>query len=833
MIDALAKYKILSKLGAGGMGVVYKAEEPALLRTVAIKVIPKGATPGSEAELRFLREARAASAVSHANIVTIYEIGETETHAYIVMEYVEGRSLRELILAGDISAVQFTDIAMQICSALEEAHHRGLIHRDIKPENILLTERGQVKLVDFGLAKSLVGRNPIGTETPNLTEPGTVMGTLSYMSPEQLRGEPLDERTDIFSFGLVLHELLSGKLAFAGESPFEVAASILKDEARALEGLPAGVPPGIARIVARLLEKDRGRRYRSFDEVRADLASLVAGIGDTSPTVELRRDADSRSTGGRKPVVPTILVLPLETVGGDEPSYIGVGLAHAITTDLAKIGGLSVLSKSAGASRAGEGHLDPRELARDLGATILLEGEVVRSGAVIGVMARLTDVATGRVIWGSQYRGDAADLFSIQDAVCESVAAALQVTITNEVRMQLARPATRYIEAFELYSKGRAFLERRDVAANIDYAIQTFLEALELDPEFALAHAGLGEAYWLKYQTTRDSGWIDRAIAASDHALVLDPVEPRVHISLGIIYHGTGRLDQAVEQFERAIELQPTSDEAHKWLGRCSLRRGDVESAISNFKRAIEIRPAYWENYNALGACYATFGRYREAAEQFRRVITFQPDNFLGYDDLGGMYYLLGQYEDAARMYRRAIEIYPNHRSYSNLGTACFYLGRYDEAIAAYRSAIELDPRDERHRVNLGDLYCRLDRRAEAEVEFQTACELLDAQLTVNPDDAKLTAQLAVCQAKLGHNPDAQENIRRALQLGRHNTTVLYMASVVEALCGEGAGAVELLGQALGQGYSRSEAQQDPDLDSIRERPDYKALFEVRTNSQG
>jgi tetratricopeptide (TPR) repeat protein/TolB-like protein len=646
------------------------------------------------------------------------------------------------------------------------------------------------------------------------------------MSPEQLRGEELDARTDIFSFGLVLYELITGRFAFTGGTPFEVAASILKEEARGIEDFPPGLSPGFDKIVSRLLAKSKDSRFRSFREVRESISALIQE--QSADTVELTAGYVSKVPEARLPSgIPTILVMPLETVGGEAGSYIGVGLAHAITTDLAKINGLSVLSKFAGAGRPGEGNRTDRELARDLGATILLEGEIVRSGPTIGVMARLIDVESGRVIWGSQYRGDASDLFSIQDAVCENVAGALKISVSNDLRSGIGRPATRSIEAFELYSKGRAFLERRDVAQNVDYAVQVFQEALNLDSEYAPAHAGLGEAYWLKYEISRDNAWVDRAIAATDHALTLDPGEPRVYLSLGIIYHGTGKLDRAREQFERVILLQPTGDEAYQWLGRCCLRQGEVEPAITYFKKAIEIRPGYWGNYNALGACYSTFGRYREAAEQFRKVITFQPDNFLGYDDLGGIYYLLGQYEDAARMYRRAIEIYPNHRSYSNLGTACFYLGRYDDSISAYRSAIELNSRDDSHHYNLGDAYLRLGRVEEGQAELQTACELLRENLTVNPDDALSLGRLGLALAKLGRKEEAIASISRAAQLEQKNATLLYLNAVVHTLCGNESGALEWLGRALDSGYSRSEVHRDPDLEGLRHLPEYRALIEA------
>jgi serine/threonine protein kinase/tetratricopeptide (TPR) repeat protein len=844
LTGVLSKYRIIEKLGSGGMGEVYKAEDPALLRTVAIKVMSRQEEETSGGGTRFLREARAASAFNHPNIVTIYEIGETGEHMYIVMEYVEGRSLRDLLLKKQVKPENVIDIALQTCDAFIEAHSRGIIHRDIKPENILLTDRGRVKLVDFGLAKTVSSEPRISgaTAPDSITDPGTVMGTLSYMSPEQLRGEHLDERTDIFSFGIVLYEIIAGNLPFIGSNSFEVAASILKDPAFEIGTVPQALPSGIRGVVARLLEKRRDDRFSSFVEVKSALESLGVETqalpspqGDNQPTSELPSPsseyrsaslASARRYSSKAGVPPTILVLPLQTVGSDDSSsYIGIGLAHAIITDLVKIKGLSVLSKSAGAGRVDEVGRGVRALARELGATILLEGEVMRAGQIIGVMARLTDVESGRVIWGSQYRGDPSDLFSFQDAVCASVAEALKLSISNEVRDQMGRPPTTNIDAFESYSRGRVFLERRDVKENIDFAIEMFQEALRLDQDFALAYAGLGETYWQKYQITHDSAWVDRAISASDHALVLDPNQAQVHISLGIIYHGTGKLDRAIEEFELAVDLQPLSDDAHKWLGRCWQGKGDLDKAIASFEKAIHIRPGYWENYNRLGICYYFFGRYRDAAEQFRRVITIQPDNYLGYNTLGGIYTLLGLYDEAVTMHKRALEIYANPSSYANLGTDYFYLGRYEEAIAAYQGALELDPRDDVLYRNLGDAYLRVGRCGDAEEQFRRAVELLGTRLNVNPEDASLLGFLGNCQAKLGQTREARESIERAVAIEPHNARLIYQKAVIYALTGDGDAAIVQLRRALSRGYSELEAQHDPDLDSLRNRPDYKALF--------
>jgi len=832
-ISALTKYKIIEKIGEGGMGVVYKAEDLALLRTVAIKTISKQGQRSLGAETRFVREARAASSINHPNIVTVYEIGETDEYAYIVMEYVEGESLRQLIARRALQGAAVLDIALQICDALAEAHRQGVIHRDIKPENIVRTERGRVKLLDFGLAKAIERSMPDDsgrTVAENLTESGVVMGTLSYMSPEQLRGQPLDPRTDMFSFGIVLCEMITGKLPFSGANSFEVAASILKEEPSEIKEVPEGLNRGIIALVGRLLEKDRAKRYASFDVVKQALESLRDNLGELTmelpPSQRSDRTSQAQSAQSRTKSPPTVLVLPLETVGSEEGgSFLGVGLAHAITTDLAKIGGLSVLSKAAGAGRIDVAGHGARELAHELGATILLEGEILRAGAMIGVMARLTDAETGHVIWGEQFRGDAGDLFSMQDAVCEGVAEALKLSISSEVRDQIARPATRNMDAFEFYSKGRAFLERREVKENIDFAVQMFEEALKLDRDFALAQAGLGEAFWHKYEATHEGTWVDRAISASNSALVLDPNQAQVHISLGIIYHGTGKIERAIEEFERAIQLQPMSDAAHRWLGRCYTQEGEMERAINYFQKAIHLRPGYWENYSRLGSCYYTFGRYLDATEQFRRMITIQPDNYLGYDNLGAMYIYLGNYEEAVAMHRRAIAIYPNHRSSSNLGTAYFYLGRYEEAIAAYNTAIGLNPRDDLYYGNLGDAYLRVGREQDAHAQFQVASDLLKEHLRISQDNAQLLGRLAICQAKLQLKEEARASIKRAITLEPRNTTLMYQDAVVYTLVGDIDKALESLSQALAHGYSRSEAERDPDLEAVRNRPEYKVLL--------
>ena len=851
----LGRYIIGTQLGAGGMGTVYRAEDLDLHRQVAIKFINGERLTHPDARKRLHLEACAASSLNHPHIVTIYEICDTPDYIYIVMEYVKGQSLRRIVTASGIELETVLSIAYQLADALAEAHANHIIHRDIKPENILLNERQQVKLLDFGLAKTIraARADEWATMVESLTRSDILVGTIPYMSPEQLRGETLDARTDIFSYGIILYEMLTGRHPFIGASSIEVAASILKDEAPPRFALPAGLPDALTNLLQQLLEKQRNHRPLSFEAVKRELEAVRRG--DTSPTGDfggsiaetlfltpsashpLRRLTHPSQAAGafaRVAATPVILVLPLETVGAaEESSFIGNGLAYVITTDLARIEGLTVLSKAAGAGRADLAGREPRATARELGATILLEGEVMRANHRIQILARLIDVESGSVIWGGKHEGDEAELFKIQDAVCASVAAALKVNVTGEHPRPVTHPATINIVAFELYSAGRAFLERRDHKDKIDVAIQMFEDSLEIEPDFALAQAGLGEAFWMKYEATRDDHWVERALAASDCALMLDPRQSQVHISLGIVYHGTGKIGRAIEAFERAIELQPLNDDAHRWLGRCFLQQNELERARVYFERAIEIRPGYWDNYNYLGIYYHTLGRYKDAADQFRRVIDIQPDNYHGYNNLGAMYYFLGRYESAAEMHRRAIKIQPDADAYTNLGCNYFYLGKYTDAIEAFGHGIELAPHDDVLYRNLGDALLRTGNHTEAATQYELALAQLENPLAVNPDDAPLLGRRAVYQAKLGRMTAALVNIEQAAALEPQNTMLMYQRAVVHALAGDADAALAHLREALAQGYSRPEAARDPDLESLRTQPEYATLVATPPSKTG
>jgi serine/threonine protein kinase/tetratricopeptide (TPR) repeat protein len=832
-------YQVIGLIGKGGMGIVYKAEDTRLMRAVAIKIFSKRANSKWATEAGYLQEARAGSAINHPNIVTIHEIGETADITYIVMEYVEAQTLSELIASNSLTSDQMLSIAIQICDGLTEVHSRQIIHRDIKPANVMVASRGQVKLLDFGIAKPFHAPpnfESLAIDSKTQKKSSEIVGTIRYMSPEQIRGERLDERTDIFSFGVLLYEMITGNLPFSGRHAMDIAAAIIKDAPASLGPAPEGLPRQVCELVMRCLEKDREKRPASFSQIREELEHLSMQSQAASdqqnqktpvPESILRRPGRHEFNYKPKaPALPIILVLPLDAIGsrgGEEP--LGLGLSHMISTNLARIKGLSVISKAAVERQTERLATSAQELARELGATLMMEGEMMTLADGYAIMVRLSEVATGHIVWGNQYFGQSSDLFKIQQTLCTDIASILKIDISPSDEHRIARPATSDIGAFELYSQARALLERYDVKENIDEAVALLEEAVKDHPGFALPFTGLSEAYWHKYLLTLDESWVTRAIAACDRALVLDPYQPEVHISLANIYYNTGRLEQAIESFERATEIQPASDRALRGLGWCYQKKGDMETAIVYLERAIENRPGCWYYYNDLGKCYYAFGAYERAAEQFRRVIAVQPDTYNGYNNLGVMYCLLGLYEDAIAMHKRAIEIHASEEAFSNLGTEYFYLGRFEEAAEEYQRAIDLFPGHDMFHFNLGEAYLQLGRQEEASQQVERARELLAAQLKIKKGDGQLFGRMALYLAKLGRRDEARHHIAAALSLEPGNPLLIFQQAVVHALAGETQPAIESLRAALEQGYSKTEAIHDPNLKPLLQNEELRSLL--------
>jgi tetratricopeptide (TPR) repeat protein len=525
----------------------------------------------------------------------------------------------------------------------------------------------------------------------------------------------------------------------------------------------------------------------------------------------------------RPGVAPAVAVKPFANLSGDKANdYLGFGIADDLTAKLAQIHSVTVVSRSTIAAYLLE-KPNSTTFARDLSASYVIEGGVHRNRDKLHVTFNLIK-ADGSVASAASYDGSLSDLFILQNRVAQGLADRLDLALTARDRRRLAAAPTTNVEAFADYSQGLLFIEHFDIKGNIDHAIDAFQRAIARDPAFALAHAGLGFAYWKKYTETREAAWTTRAIDCSMEALRLDPSQAEVHVTLGAIHQGLGRRDAAADDLRRALALQPNQVDAHRLLGDLLADQQRTDDAIAEYRQAIAIRPNYWKAHNSLGQFYMTRGRYAEAGDCYRRVAELQPDSVVGFNNLGLVMMMLGDTKQALANFTRAAELSPRASTFSNTGTVHYWEGRYDEARRAYERAIELRPADPQLRGNLGDAWLRLGDRGQARAAYAKALELAANLLKVNPKDAQALSAMAVFETKLGRPADAREHADQAIALMPKDSTVLYRRAVVHALGGEQPAAVTALKEALAQGYSVELARRDEDLATLRGFAEFTAL---------
>ena len=710
--DMLGPYRVVASLGAGGMGEVWRAEDTRLGRPVALKFISAKVRQDSRALARFEREARAAAALNHPNICTIYDVGEHQGHSYIVMELLEGKTLNEQIAGAPLALDELLNLSIQIAAALDAAHHRGIIHRDIKPGNVFVTEGGPLKVLDFGLAKLTapgVGQ-PGATSHPDssthdgqLTIPGMPLGTIAYMSPEQVRGEPLDARADLFSFGALLYEMATGQQAFTGATAAVIFDAILNRRPADPLLLNPQLPRELARILDKSLEKDPQQRYQSAAEVRADLERLkreaetpsfaVAAASPPPERAAMRtsplqnrvivfaaaaliailavllglnvaglRDRISATVGARRtvplPKIESLAVLPLENLSGNpEQDYLVDGMTEALIAELGKISALRVISRSSVMQYKQTKKTLP-QIGRELNVDALVEGSVLRAGPRVRVTAQLIEAASDHHLWAESYERDFRDILALQSDVAKSIAREIRITVTPEEQTRMAGARQVDPEAHELYLKGRYFFERPP--DGLLKAVPYFLDAIEKDPTYARAYAGLSRSY------IRQGNWnlraptevYAKAQAAASKALELDASLAETRHALGEIklvydrdWPGTER------EFRRAIELNPGYSPArvqYSWF--LSLMRRHDE-AVAQAQRAVELNPLAVVENRELGEALYTARRYDEAIAQDRNTLELHPNDVLTRIYLMWAYYMKGRYEDALGELQRSLAL--------------------------------------------------------------------------------------------------------------------------------------------------------------------------------
>jgi serine/threonine-protein kinase len=854
-------YRILERLGAGANGVVFLAEDTRLHRRVALKTV--AGTAGSEAsEVRrkLLREARAAARLNHPNIAAVYDVLESDDGVHIVMEYVPGTTLAARVRSGPLPHTQVLDLGLQLSSALAHAHELGVVHRDLKPANVVMSPAGQAKILDFGLARVNAleaGSAPVGSSDLTATDARQVVGTPPYMPPELLRGEGYDARSDIYSLGVTLFELLTGRRPFEARDGVALTAAILTAPTPRPRSVAADVPAPLDEVVFRTIMRDPRERYRSAADLEHDLKRLAAGITDepttafeprsllwshgqrrlgwalmsamavavavyaaAGPAQRLWRPSGTPSPAATRAEV--IAVLPMASDAPDHTTLaIGVTLADALITRLSKVQGLSVVSRTATAEY-GAGGRDLARVARDLGATLVIDGAFQRTADKLTLTLGLVDPRTRAVRWQETFDCTAEALPELQVDVVDGVLRAIRPTTGMG---ESAEPLSRNAEALAEYSQGRAFLDRRDVPANVDRAIGLFQSAVAKDAGFARAHGALGEAYRAKYLVSRDSDLLIAARDASIEALRLDPNDPAVRYSLAVIYRTIGRDDQAISELQALVAAYPAHDEGHALLGEMLGDKGQAKEGVAALRRAIELRPGYWRHHQSLGLAYYAMGLYADAETAFKRVIELQPDSAWGYQALGTVYHASGDLDQALENYQRAIQLGSDAFAYSNMGTILYGRGEFEKALKLYKTAAELEPKSATKHRNLGDVYLKLGRPREASDHYRRAVALLLEQLRTNPVDASALARLAVCEAKLGRHREAGGHAQKAVSLAPTDTEIRYKQAVVHVLAGDRDAGLQALEVAVQGGYSTSVVGRDEDLLSLRADPRFLKLI--------
>jgi serine/threonine-protein kinase len=705
-----SRYKILQKLGEGGVGEVYLAEDTILGRKVAVKKLSSSRIPDPDSRRRFIQEAKAQALLNHPNIATFFEVGETPEEVFIVMEYIEGRLLSQLVAENKLSIPEVLDLAIQIGEGLGAAHEAGIVHRDVKPANVLVTSRGSVKLTDFGLAK--------WSGASGLTQTGVRVGTAHYMAPEQVEGKNVDHRADIFSFGAVLYELVTARKPFDGETETAIFYELLNIIPQPLARYARGIPPELERVVQKCLAKDPDLRYQRMDELLADLRAL-------------KKSVKAGRTDGEAPdgvLVPSIAVLPFTNMSPEpENEYFSDGLTEEIIANLTKIRTLKVISRTS-IMRYKRTAKSLRQVAAELSVQYILEGSVRKFGDHLRITAQLIDAFQDAHLWAETYRGTMEDVFDIQEKVAQEIAGALRLHLTPGENRELKKRYTENTEAYQLYLQGRFQWNKRTVEG-FTKAIALFQEALQKDPRFAPAYAGLADSYALLGETS--------LYARHPH-----DVYPK-----------------AREAAARALELDEGLAEAHTSMGYLKMNDYDWQGAEEEFKKSIELNPNYATTYHWYSGLLSATGRNEEAIRMMEKARDLDPISLPIQTDLGLSYYFARQFDRAIEQYKRALDLDPNFtRTYISLSSALALTGRHKEALAEVQKAIERT--GDRSRVAyLGRVYARMGEREKALAAIEEVKEISKNRI-VSPHS------IALVYSALGEKDLAFEWLNKSLGEG-------------------------------------------------------------------
>jgi serine/threonine-protein kinase len=865
----VGRFKILARLGAGGMGEVYRAEDTKLRRTVAIKRMSPRVHGDPIEAARLLREGQRASALNHPNIAAIYDVIEEKGEILLVMEYIEGKTLRERMFS-PISMAEFLAIGMQCSEGLAAAHDHRIVHGDIKPENIMLANGQRVKILDFGIARRLIGSDPAEATQSLLSITLSTSGTPGYMAPEVLQQKVYDGRADLFSLGLVFYEMLGGQHPFMTDSFAGTVGRVLHLEPPSLVEINRSTPAPLAGVVEHLLEKDPAFRYPTAHDLLADLRAVERGDKPTFGGLPARKTAKSQSprTAGWKtallavgaaslvvallfvfwtrarhatnpevnstraalPQNISLAILPLDVPEGD-PQFAALanGVVATLAAKLTQLGENHSVQVIPASEMRGKHITTLAEARQEFGVNLGMRVDLQRSGDLVRVGSTLLDAKTGRTLAGKSFDAPISDPFKIEDEVANGAAEALGVSLRPEERRELVSHGTNLPEAYNYYLRARGYLDDPFKPENANSAIALLNQALKLDPNYGAAQAQLGMAYWWKYYSTKDQSAVASAKQACANSVDSGNAGAEGHICLGAVANGTGQYELAASEFQKAVQLDSTNDRAYTGLASAQRHLNKLDEAEKTCQQVIHLRPQYAGGYLDLGGLYLQQQQMEKAIDMFSRAIAVAPDSYRGYSNLGAAYAYQGKYQEAVQPLRQSIAIRSTFPAYNNLGTAFLRLRRFPDAVGAYKEAVNVDANQYAVWGSLGDAYHYSGDPAAAKSAYEKAVALASKQLEVNPKDAEVNGDIADYYAMLGQRKRAVAFLDQSLRWGQGNKDLLFNAATVYQDLGESGVALEWLKKSLDAGVPVGTVREAPAFDSLKSDLRFQTLVAGRT----